>query len=173
MKTVRALSVAVVLLHLLFLSTATQAQSKGRIAATSTCAHSGVHQTVQVGDAGQHSISLDQRVCTWSPAIMIGGVRGAEYTATGVDDVQFDRSRDQGYAVGTMENGDKYYLRYDGTATMNGPVPVHLEGAWHFTGGTGRLAGLKGSGTYKAKPTADGRMEFSIEGKYTILPALH
>lgn len=153
------------------LSIGAQAQTKGSISATSTCALSGVHQTVVVGDDGQHSMSLDQRVCTWSPAIMIGGAKGSEYTATGVDDVQFDKSNDYGYAVGTMENGDKYFLRYDGTATMNGPVPVQLGGKWRFTGGTGKLAGLRGSGTYKAKPTADGRMEFAIEGEYAI-PAM-
>jgi len=149
-------------------SIAAQAQVRGNISASSTCGQSVVHQMATVGDEGQHTISLDQRVCAWSPAIVIGGMQGTRYTATGVDDVQFDKSRDRGYAVGTVENGDKYFLSYDGTATMNGPAPVHLEGLWYFTGGTGKLAGLKGSGTYKARPTADGRMAFVIEGVYTI-----
>ena len=67
-----------------------------------------------------------------------------------------------------MENGDTYFLRYYGTAVMSGPVPVHLEGKWRFTGGTGKLTGLKGSGGYSARPTGDGRMVFTIKGKYTI-----
>ena len=157
-----------VIIGLIQLPLAARPQSNGAIAASSTCEGSVLHQTAKVGDTGQHTINLDQRVCAWSPAITIGGAKGAEYTATGVDDIQFNRARDQGYAVGTLENGDKYFLRYEGTSIMNGPVPMHLEGRWHFTGSTGKLAGLKGSGTYKARPSADGRMLFGIEGKYAI-----
>lgn len=158
----------VVILGLVQLPFAARAQSKGAIAASSTCEYSVLHQTAPVGDGGEHSISLDQRVCEWNPAITIAGVKGDQYTSTGVDDVQFNRARDHGYAVGTMANGDKYFICYDGSSIMNGPTPVHLQGRWHFTGGTGKLAGLKGSGTYTARPTRGGRMLFSIKGKYTI-----
>ncbi len=147
---------------------AARAQTSGAISASSMCERSILHQTANVGDGGHHTISLDQRVCSWSRPFTIAGARGKHYTATGVDDVQFNRSSDQGYAVGTMEDGDNYFLRYQGTAVMKGPVPVHLEGRWRFTGGTGRLAGLKGSGTYGARPTPDGRMVFTIKGNYAL-----
>ncbi len=130
-----------------------------------------VHQTVAVTDEGQHSISLDQRTCKWDKPIVLVGLPGLEYTATGVDDVQFDKSRDQGYVVGTVSNGDKYFLRYEGTATLKDGVPLNLEGGWHYTGGTGKLRGLSGGGTYTAKPTASGGMSFEIEGAYQIVPA--
>lgn len=78
------------------------------------------------------------------------------------------RSRDDDYAVGTMEDGDNYLLRYQATAAMNGPIPAHLEGRYRSTGGTGNLADLKGSATYKATPTPDGRKVFTIKGKYAL-----
>ncbi len=130
-----------------------------------------MHQTAVIADDGQHSISLDQRVCKWEKPITLAGLTGAEYTATGVDDVQFDKSRDHGYAVGMVSNGDKYFLRYEGTATLKDGVPLHLTGAWHYTGGTGKLRGLNGGGTYTAQPTADGGMVFVVEGTYELVPA--
>jgi hypothetical protein len=51
---------------------------------------------------------------------------------------------------------------------MNGTVPEHLEGKWTFTGGSGKLAHLRGSGSYKAHPTGDGGMDFVVEGNYEI-----
>jgi hypothetical protein len=52
---------------------------------------------------------------------------------------------------------------------MNGPVPVKLEGKWRFTGGAGRLIGLRGEGTYTAHPTPAGEMVFEISGVYEIV----
>jgi hypothetical protein len=80
--------------------------------ATSTCGISQ-HQTVAPDDEGQHSISLDQRVCTWQKPITLAGLSFADYTTYGTDDVQFDHSVDRGYAVGRNAEGDKYYLKYE------------------------------------------------------------
>ena len=63
---------------------------------------------------------------------------------------------------------DRYFLKYEGTATMNGNVPEHLEGKWTFTGGSGRLKQLGGGGAHTARPTADGGMEFVILGNYEL-----
>jgi hypothetical protein len=135
---------------------------------TSACEASTVHQTVLINDDRQHSVSLDQRPCMSKTPIEIGGLTGTEYIAYGVDDVQNGRSIDRGYVVGTMNNGDRYFLNYEGTATMNGNIPGHLEGKWTFTGGSGHLKHLQGSGTYEAHPTPEGRMEFVIQGNYEL-----
>jgi uncharacterized protein affecting Mg2+/Co2+ transport len=100
--------------------------------------------------------------------IEIGGQKSMEYTSSGVDDVQEGHSVDRGYAVGSTQSGDRYFLHYEGTAAMNGTVPEHLEGKWTFTGGSGKLAHLRGSGSYKAHPTSDGGMDFVVEGNYEI-----
>ncbi|HEX7424121.1 MAG TPA: hypothetical protein VF311_09600 [Terriglobales bacterium] len=155
-------------LSLLFGSPLMQAQVKGSFTETSVCGNSSVHQTVLINDDRQHSVSLDQRPCTSKAPIEIGGLTGTEYISYGVDDVQNQHAVDRGYVVGTMKNGDRYFLRYEGTATMNGSIPDHLEGKWTFTGGSGRLKQLQGSGTYTARPTLDGGMEFIIQGNYEL-----
>jgi hypothetical protein len=145
-----------------------QAQVRGSLIATTVCGNSAVHQTVLINDDRQHSISLDQRPCTSKAPIEIGGLASTEYISYGVDDVQNQHSVDRGYAVGTMKNGDRYFLRYEGTATLKDGIPEHLEGKWTFTGGTGRLKQLQGGGTYTARPTEDGAMEFTLQGDYDL-----
>jgi hypothetical protein len=162
------LCAAAIVLGLLLLPSVMQAQKRGSISASSVCGRSEVHQTVVIDDEKQHSISLDKRPCTWEKPIEIAGTPSRSYMSYGVDDVQNNASHDQGYAVGALINGDKYFLRYDGTARMSDGVPVHLEGTWKFTGGTGSLQRLKGSGTYQAQPNAAGEMAFKIEGEYQI-----
>jgi len=100
----------------------------------------------------------------------LAGFQSTEYVSSGVDDVQFDKSKDVGYAVGKTANGDKYFIRYEGTSTLKNGVPLQLAGLWKFTGGTGKLHGLTGQGTYTAQPTSAGGMVFIIKGKYLILP---
>jgi len=144
------------------------AQAGHTFTANSSCGVATVRQTVVINDDRGHSISLGQRPCTWQPPVKIGELAGTEYVSYGVDDVQNGHSVDQGYAVGTMKNGDRYFLHYKGTATMNGDSPEHLEGTWVFTGGTGSLKHLKGHGTYTAQPSSDGGMSFDVRGEYEL-----
>ena len=41
-------------------------------------------------------------------------------------------------------------------------------GTWTFTGGTGKLKGIKGKGTYKDKGAADGSGTIEVEGEYEL-----
>jgi len=157
-----------IFLFLLFLPTAALAQGQQTLSANSSCGIALVHQTVAIDDGGHHSISLDQRECSFENSTELSGSRIVKYISTGVDDVQFDKSTDHGYAVGETASGDKYFLRYQGTATLDDGIPLHLEGTWRFTGGTGKLRGLTGQGTYSARPTTNGGMVFKLEGNYQV-----
>jgi hypothetical protein len=42
------------------------------------------------------------------------------------------------------------------------------EGKWSFGGGTGKLKGLKGKGTYKGKGAPDGTLTVEVEGEYEL-----
>lgn len=150
------------------LMTALLAQTQKTFSSRSNCGISLVHQTVVIDDDGHHSISLDQRECKFEIPSELNGSQIVKYISSGVDDVQFDKSHDQGYAVGDTANGDRYFLRYEGTATLKDGVPLHLAGKWRFTGGTGKLRGLTGEGNYSARPTESGGMEFKLEGKYHV-----
>jgi hypothetical protein len=82
-------------------------------------------------------------------AVAVDG-RGAKY-------------RVQGYATFTMDNGDATYARIQGAGTASEKGPPNEDGTWSFTGGTGKLKGLTGKGTYKI--SAEGGY---IEGEYTL-----
>ena len=46
--------------------------------------------------------------------------------------------------------------------------PATTEGTWSYTGGTGKLKGIQGGGTYKGKADAAGNMIVEVEGMYVI-----
>ena len=45
---------------------------------------------------------------------------------------------------------------------------VTIEGTWKFAGGTGKLEGLTGGGSYKGQMTSPVEVENTWEGKYQI-----
>jgi hypothetical protein len=44
----------------------------------------------------------------------------------------------------------------------------NVSGTWSFDGGTGKLKGLTGKGTYKTTTNADGTGSAEIEGEYKL-----
>ena len=67
-----------------------------------------------------------------------------------------------------MANGDKYSVRYQGTSTAKDGGPPTISGTWNFTGGTGKLKGLTGKGTYKGKGNPDGGATFEVRGDHKL-----
>ena len=65
----------------------------------------------------------------------------------------------------TIENGDKAFVSFQGTASIKDNTS---EGKWSYPGGTGKLNGLKGNGTYKGKGAEDGSVTPDVEGEYTL-----
>ena len=41
------------------------------------------------------------------------------------------------------------------------------QGTWSSAGGTGKLKGIKGKGTYKSQPAGD-NVDCDVEGEYTL-----
>lgn len=159
----------VILLVVVCLAAAAQAQEK--LLGTATCGKPDVHHAVDIGDRANHSYALDQLKCTWSKAMeMAGGPVAKEYDVWASSEISGNTSRDRGYVAGSLENGDKYYLRYQGVTALRDGVPQAAEGTWTYTGGTGKLKGLKGSGTFKGRPGADGNLVYEVEGDYEVAP---
>ncbi len=131
-----------------------------------------VHK-IDVGDWPTHTMSVSKNTCTWTKPIDIGG----EQTKGGVSVASAERSgnksREHGSHYDNMTNGDKIYVRYQGDATLKDDVPESISGTYTFAGGTGKMKGLKGKGTFKATgpPNAEGAITFDIEGEYELPPA--
>lgn len=88
--------------------------------------------------------------------------------STSSDDIHGNAVTNTGYHVSLVSNGDKFFCRYQGTATMKDGAPQSAEGIWTITGGTGKLKGIKGKGTYKGTASADGGMTYESVGEYEL-----
>ena len=72
--------------------------------------------------------------------------------------------------VGNMDNGDKFYLSFHWAVVKDGKPQSWIErvkGTWAFTGGTGKLKGIRGKGTYTATENENGGV-VDIEGEYAV-----
>jgi hypothetical protein len=58
-----------------------------------------------------------------------------------------------------MDSGDKVFACHQGEGTY----AYGNEGTWSFTGGSGKLKGIKGKGTYTCSPSG-----WDIEGEYQL-----
>lgn len=75
----------------------------------------------------------------------------------------------RGTYIDTHADGSTTYGTYEGTqktvANADGSWIATWEGKYRYTGGTGKYAKIKGTGTYKGKATSTG--EYMEEGKET------
>ncbi len=151
----------------LCLAAAAAAQTK--ISGTGKCGKPEAQQAIEVGDRPGHMLVIVKQTCTWTTPIEMAGVKAKSYTAAIASDATGQKGMDRGYVVVTMENGDKAFVKINsGTSMMSKDgKPESDEGTWSYTGGTGKLKGLKGKGTYKGKAAGDA-FEDTIEGEYTL-----
>ena len=71
------------------------------------------------------------------------------------------------WSATAVESGDKVFVSYQGTGTTKDGKPVEAKGTWTLTGGTGKLKGVTGKGTYSCAPSADA-FGCSGEGEYQL-----
>jgi hypothetical protein len=64
--------------------------------------------------------------------------------------------------------GDTSVSKFQGSTKMKDGKPVSESGTWTLTGGTGKLKGIKGKGTYTGTANADGSMSYKVEGEYSL-----
>jgi len=157
-----------ILAFLFVVSLATVAQAQTKISGTNHCAKPDPQSAVQVGDRPNHAFSVGQSKCAWTKPWEIAGTPGKQGVATFSGEITSNTSRFHAYYVDEMANGDKAYYRYQGTATLKDGVTQTEEGTWSLIGGTGKLKGAKGKGTYKSKAGADGTMTYEVEGEYEL-----
>jgi hypothetical protein len=153
-------------LTVLLAALAGSALAQNHISSTFNCAKVDTSQPVEVGDHPGHELLTNKLTsCAFNTPFELAGLKATAMSSAVAVDARGTKFRDQGYATMTMDNGDKAYMRLQGTGTSNEKGPPNEDGTWSFTSGTGKLEGLKGKGTYKISPEA-GHIE--IEGDYTL-----
>jgi hypothetical protein len=155
-------------LVLLALSIAASASAQTKLSGKVHCAKPDPDYSIEVGDQPGHVLTSRKSACTWKEGMEIAGlkVKAAQDIATG--EVTGATMRDTGYHVATMDNGDAYAVRFNGTATLGKDKSGSITGKWTFVSGTGKLKGIKGGGTYKGTGAADGSADVDVEGVYTL-----
>jgi hypothetical protein len=92
---------------------------------------------------------------------------GATVSYWGMADVVSGSGTQKGYFINQHANGDTDRGTFECTVTTAGGA-VTLEGTWRFSGGTGALTGLSGSGTFRGRMTSPTEVETSWEGAYQL-----
>lgn len=123
---------------------------------------------VAIGDKPNHAFAIGKSQCTWSKPFEMAGVQIKEGAGVAVSEITGDKSSERGYHMGTMANGDKLSVRFQGAGNSKDGKPVNGGGTWSFTDGTGKLKGIRGKGTYKGTANADGTMTYQVDGEYSL-----
>lgn len=146
------------------------AQAPMKLAAKMECAPPNPSHVLPVADTANHAMSLMAAKCTWSEG-SLGGERLKDEDDTFMSDVTGNSSEDRGYGVGSVNNGDKYFVHIKGTTALKNGTPVSGDCTWKFTGGTGKLSGIKGKGTCKGTFQPDGKAAWEVKGEYRLASA--
>jgi hypothetical protein len=146
---------------------AVAASGQTKISGTVQCGKPDPQQVVTVGDRPGHSLGVEQAKCTWTNPMEIEGAKSKDGVSTATNDISGNTAHARGVHVSTMDSGDKYFVSYQGTATTKDGALVGSKGTWSFTGGTGKLKGIKGKGTFTCTPSGDGS-SCEVEGDYQL-----
>jgi hypothetical protein len=130
------------------------------------CGKADVQQSVPAGDQPGHAFVLSQGKCS-----VTGKVNGA----TGKDGVFAEHGeatathlKNWGVYTVTFDSGDKIFYDYQGTSTMKDGNFQTGTNKYQIASGTGKMKGLKGSGSCKLTGNSDGTLEYSCTGEYTL-----
>jgi hypothetical protein len=144
------------------------ASAQTKVSGTVKCAKPDQFQKIDVGDKPGHALAISQGKCTWTKPMDIAGTQTQDDVATAASDTTDSGTGEHGYVVGTLTSGDKFYVRTQGKDTNKNGKPESTAGTWSFMGGTGKVEGIKGGGTYSGKADADGNFLIEVKGQYTL-----
>jgi hypothetical protein len=148
------------------MASAVGAQTK--FTGTVTCAKPDPNYSIEATDHPGHSYSLEKDSCTWGADTLINGLKITADTGVGTGEMTATKAVTSASRVATMENGDKFFASVHDSSPVKDGQPTDIEGAFTITGGTGKLKGIKGHGTYKVTANADGSASVTVTGEYTV-----
>ena len=160
-----------ILASVFVLTIATSASAQTQFSGSQTCAKPDPSYTIPVGDRGDHVLSLSKNKCTWTRGEIAGIALKTDVDTIVSEDVSDTTSNDRGYGVTLLANGDTVFVQLEGVTTIRDNIPISGRGTWTFTGGTGKMQGIKGKGTYDGKYSRNGTSTFAVQGEYRLAPA--
>jgi len=123
---------------------------------------------VALTDKPNHYFAVGRAQCVWT-GFEVAGQPSKNGISTDLEEITGDSVASvRGYFVSTMLAGDTTTVRYQGSSKMKDGKFVSGQGTWTYTSGTGKLKGIKGKGTYKGTPNADGSVSYKVDGEYRL-----
>lgn len=156
--------IAIVAAGALLMPGLVDAQTK--IAGTVVCGKPDPEHRLAAVDSADHVFAISQGKCAWTKPMDIAGTATKEDSFTNFTEFRGDGSTEMGFGVGTLASGDKFHVRVQGKATTKAGA-VQSSGSWKFEGGTGKINGIKGGGTYKCSSKPEG-LVCDVAGDYTL-----
>lgn len=143
---------------------AASAQTKTTM--SGTCSKPDVQQNLPIGDQPGHVFTLAQGKCTAMGDV--GGAAGKSGVFTEHGEATAAHLKNSGVYVETFENGDKVYYNYQTFGTMKDGAYQGGSNKYQIAGGTGKMKGIKGSGSCKLTAKSDGGLDYACSGEYTM-----
>jgi hypothetical protein len=147
-----------------FVVALTPAQTKSSM--SGKCGKPDVQQNIPAGDSANHVFTLAQGKCETKGKV--DGAASKEGAFSEHGEVTGDRSKVSGVYVETFDGGDKIFYTYQNSVTLKDGAPQAGQGKYQISAGTGKMKGIKGSGTCKITPNANGGIDYSCTGEYTL-----
>jgi len=123
---------------------------------------------VALEDKPNHSFAVGRAHCVWT-GFEVAGQPSKSGVSTDLEEITGDSVVSvRGYFVSTMLAGDTTTVRYQGSSKMKEGKFESGMGTWTYVSGTGKLKGIKGKGTYKGTPNADGTVSYKVDGEYRL-----
>ena len=155
----------IILVPALLCGIAAIAGAQTRITGKLSCAKPSVNETA---GEGAQMIMFQRANCTWTTPFTIDGSKPGRTVDASIADISGSSVRSHGYSTSVMDNGDSTYVRYEGKSQMKKDGSGTINGTWKFVRGTGKFAGISGSGTYKGEAATDGSASADIAGHYSL-----
>jgi len=143
------------------------AAAQTKVSGTAQCAKPDSQHLIPVGDRPDHSLGVEQIKCTYTKPMEIEGAKSKDGVSTATNDISGNTFRARGFHVATMDSGDKFFVWYLGAGESKDGALQSEKGTWGFTGGSGKLKGIKGKGTFTCAPSGDG-VACEVEGEYQL-----
>ncbi len=153
---------------LVMAAAATPAQTKHDF--SGKCGKADVMQTIPAGDKEGHAFMLQQGKCETTTG-EVGGAKSKQGAFSEHDEAAGTRLKGWGVYVETYDSGDKIFYTYQTTGTTKDGAFVSGVNKYQITDGTGKMKGIKGTGSCKLAGNASGGLDYSCTGEYTIASA--
>jgi hypothetical protein len=145
------------------------ASAQTKTSLSGKCGKADVQQSIPAGDQAGHAFTLAQGKC--SAAGKVGGAAGKQGAFSEHADVTATHMKNSGVFVETFDGGDTVIYNYQGTGTMKDGAFQAGTNKYQIAGGTGKMKGIKGSGSCKLTGNPDGGLDYSCTSEYTLAGA--